>query len=155
MGDDELLARLVAVEAQLEIRDLEGRYSRTWDTADAVGWAGLFTDDGVFAIAAAGGEPAQRFEGRQALERMCRDYTAMITGLHLLHVPEVRVETDVAHSHIHFEFRSVRRDTPDATMQASVAGYYDTTYRRTPAGWRIAVRNEKAVTRHRAVFFDL
>lgn len=152
---DDARSRLAALEARLDIIDLEGRYSRTWDTGDAPGWAALFTQDGVFAIAPVGGDPAQRIEGHEALERMCRDYTAMVTGLHLLHLPEIQVDRDAASSRIHFEFRSVRRDAPDATQQASVAGYYETTYRKTAEGWRIAERREKAVSRQRIMFFDI
>ena len=148
-------ARLAALESRLELLDLEGRYSRTWDTADAVGWAGCFTEDGVFSLASVRGEPSRRFEGREALERMCRDFTAQVTGLHLLHLPELSLAGDEATSRIHFEFRSVRRDAPDATQQASVSGYYQTTYRRTAEGWRIHERHEKAVTRQRVVFFDV
>jgi ketosteroid isomerase-like protein len=152
---EELEKHLEALDSRLEILDLEGRYSRTWDTADAAGWAGLFTDDGAFEVAAVGREPRQRFEGREALEKMCRDFTAVISGLHLLHLPEITVDGERASSRIHFEFRSIRRDAPDLTQQTSVSGYYATTYRRTEAGWRIALREEKAVSRARAVFYDL
>ena len=160
--DADLAARIVALErrvevadSRFEILDLEGRYSRTWDIGAADDWADLFTDDGVFEIAAVGGEPSQRVEGRVALQKMCRDFTAVVSGLHLLHLPEISVHDGVANSRIHFEFRSVRRDAKDLTQQASVSGYYETTYRRMHAGWRIAYRREKAVSRQRAVFYDL
>lgn len=143
------------MDARFEILDVEGRYSRTWDTGDAPGWANLFTDDGVFEIVGVGGERGQRIEGQAALEQMCRDFTRVVTGLHLLHLPEILVSGATANSRIHFEFRSVRRDAADLTQQASVSGYYETTYQRTEAGWRIAHRREKAVHRQRAVFYDL
>jgi hypothetical protein len=152
---DELLARVEALEARLEILDLEGRYAYRWDTADPVGWADLFTEDGSFAMAPSGGEPGARFEGKEELERFCRDYTATVTGLHLMHLPALNVDGDRAVGHLHVEFRSVRRDTPNATQQASVSGYYDTTYRKTTDGWRIAERVEKPVTRQRTVYFDI
>lgn len=33
---------------RLAILDLEARSAKTWDLADAEGWADLFTPDGVF-----------------------------------------------------------------------------------------------------------
>jgi SnoaL-like domain len=152
---EELGQRLEALDARFEILDIEGRYSRTWDTGDAAGWAELFTDAGAFEIIGVGGEPEQRFEGRAALEQMCRNFTKTTTGLHLLHLPEIIANGDNARSRIHFEFRSVRRDAADLTQQANVAGYYDTIYERTDEGWRIAIRREKVVKRERVVFYDL
>jgi hypothetical protein len=161
-GDLEVAVRLAELErlvkvldARQEILDLEGRYSTTWDTGNAAEWANLFTDDGFFEIVGVGGDPGQRIEGRAALEQMCRDFTSVVTGLHLLHLPEITLSGDSASSRIHFEFRSVRRDAADLTQQASVSGYYETTYRWTVAGWRIATRREKAVHRQRAIFYDL
>jgi hypothetical protein len=147
--------RLKVMDARLEIFDLEGRYSRTWDLGNAADWANLFTDDGVFEVVGVGGEDTHRVVGRAALEQMCRDFTARITGLHLLHLPEMTLNGESASSRIHFEFRSIRRDAADLTQQANVSGYYDTTYQWTSAGWRIAYRREKAVNRQRAVFYDL
>lgn len=150
-----LAARLALTEARLDLYGLEGRYARTWDTGDAQGWADLFTDEGVFEMAAVGGDPGQRVEGRAALAAFCTEYTATVTGLHLLHLPEFSLEGNKATSRLHFEFRAVLRRAPDLTQQSSVAGYYDTTYVLYQAGWRIARRFEKAVTRQRAVFYDL
>jgi hypothetical protein len=158
MADDEIAAlteRLTLLESRLAILDLEGSYSRTWDVGDGVGWSGLFTEDGIFEVAAVGGKPAERIVGRASLEAMCRNFTAKVTGLHLLHLPELTVEADRASSRLHFEFRSVRRDTPDHTLQTSVSGYYDTTYRRESSGWRIALRHEVAVSRQRSAFYDI
>jgi hypothetical protein len=150
-----VLGRLELAEARLELYDLEGRYARTWDTADAEAWAALFTEDGVFEAAAVGGEPGRAIRGHDELEALCRHYTGSVTGLHLLHLPELTVDGDRATSRLHFDFRSVRRSSPDATGLAEVSGYYDTTYARGPSGWRILYRFEKAVARSRAVFFDL
>jgi len=150
-----LARRLEVAEARLAVYDLEGSYARAWDTADAAGWAALFTEDGLFETAAVGDEPGRAFRGRAELEGICRQYTGSVTGLHLLGLPQVTVDGDRATSRLHFGFRSVRRSSPDATGLAEVSGYYDTTYARGPSGWRIARRYEKAVTRSRAVFFEL
>jgi len=150
-----LAARLALTEARLDLYGLEGRYARTWDTGDAAGWADLFTDEGVFEMAATGGEPGRRVEGRTALAAFCAEYTGTVTGLHLLHLPEFTLEGNRATSRLHFEFRAVLRSAPDLTQQSSVAGYYDTTYVLYATGWRITHRFEKAVTRQRAVFYDL
>jgi hypothetical protein len=156
MADDEtggLIERVALLESRLAILDLEGSYSRTWDVA--AGWSELFTEDGVFVVAALGRKPEQRIVGRSSLEEMCRNFTAKITGLHLLHLPELTVEGDQASSRLHFEFRSVRRDIPDYSQETSMSGYYDTTYRREGNRWRIALRREVAVTLTRREFYDI
>jgi hypothetical protein len=158
MADDEtgaLIERIGLLESRLAIFDLEGSYSRTWDLGDAAGWSELFTEDGVFVVAAVGRKPEQRIVGRSSLEEMCRNFTAKITGLHLLHLPELTVERDEASSRLHFEFRSVRRDIPDYSQETSMSGYYDTSYRRETNGWRIALRREVAVTLTRSEFYDI
>src|SRR5947209_3027249 len=42
--------RVHALEARLDILQLEAVYARTWDTADAPRWAGVFTADGAFVL---------------------------------------------------------------------------------------------------------
>jgi ketosteroid isomerase-like protein len=158
MADDEtgaLIERIDLLESRLAILDLEGSYSRTWDVGDAAGWSELFTEDGVFVVAAVGRKPEQRIVGRSSLEEMCRNFTAKITGLHLLHLPELTVEADRASSRLHFEFRSVRRDIPNYSQDTSMSGYYDTTYRREDNRWRIALRREVAVAVTRSEFHDI
>jgi hypothetical protein len=150
-----LAARMVTAEARLDLYGLEGRYARTWDTGDAEGWAGLFTDEGVFELAAVGGDPGRRVEGREALTAFCRDYTALSPGLHLLHLPEFTLEGNRATSRLHFAFHGLNRSDPANTLQYFVAGYYDTSYVLYGTGWRIAERKEKAVTRRRAAFFEI
>ena len=86
------MTQLAALEAQLAILNLEGEYARTWDIGDAEGWASLFTEDGVFEMAAVGKRPLQRYEGRSALANFCRTINASYQGLHLMHVPSLSID---------------------------------------------------------------
>ena len=138
------------VAAHLAILNLEGEYARTWDTVDPEGWAGLFTREGVFEMLPVGNLPAGFYQGREALAEFCRRINASYRGLHLIHVPSIRVEGDSASGWIHFEFRSISGST-----QGSVAGIYQVDYRRTDEGWRIEHRIEQAVARSSDSFAEI
>ena len=147
----DLAERLRAVEDRLALLELEGAYARTWDAADAEGWAGLFTPDGVFEMAALGERPGARLEGHHRLREFCRDVNTQFQGLHTLHLPTLAVDGDRATGSLHFEFHS-GRSTPQAREVASVTGLYEVRYRRTDAGWRIEHRFERATSRSSHVF---
>ena len=138
------------VAAHLAILNLEGEYARTWDTVDPEGWAGLFTREGVFEMLPVGNLPAGFYQGREALAEFCRQINASYRGLHLIHVPSIRVEGDSARGWIHFEFRSISGST-----LGSVAGIYQVDYRRTEEGWRIEHRIEQAVARSSDSFSEI
>ncbi len=141
------------IEARLAILDLEARYARTWDTADAEGWAGVFTPDGAFVLTGHGGQETRRYEGTEALRAFCRDATSWISGLHFLHPPELTLDGDTAHGRVHFQFQGVARRDPDAINVRVVAGYYDVTYARTAAGWRMQERIEHGIFTHSSSAF--
>lgn len=63
--------RLVRAEAMLDIIALEARHARAWGSGDGNAWAGVFTKDGIFEIAAVGDRPALRVEGRDQLSAFC------------------------------------------------------------------------------------
>jgi len=130
------------IEAHLAILNLEGEYARTWDTGDAEGWAGLFTPDGAFEMAAAGEMAGARFEGHDALAEFCRRINESYEGLHLIHTPSLSIDESEAHGWIHFEFRA-----REAGELLHVCGVYRVCYRRTSEGWRIHERFEQAVQR--------
>jgi len=130
------------VETHLALLNLEGEYARTWDTGDAERWAGLFTTDGVFEMAAAGQTLAARFEGRDELASFCRTINESYAGLHLIHTPSLAIETLEARGWIHFEFRARQ-----GGELLHVCGVYRVLYRKTSEGWRIRHRYEQAVQR--------
>jgi ketosteroid isomerase-like protein len=146
--------RLTAIEAHIEISNLEGEYARTWDTGDAEGWAALFTEDGVFEMAGIGGSAATRIVGRRELADFCTRIGESFEGLHLLHVPSLTIEGDSATGWVHFEFRSLKR-TGGATELGIVAGVYQITYAKTEDGWRIRNRYERAVLRNTEAYFGV
>ncbi|MFP8877707.1 MAG: nuclear transport factor 2 family protein [Myxococcota bacterium] len=138
------------VAAHLAILNLEGEYARTWDSVDPEGWAGLFTPEGIFEMLPVGNTPGDFYQGREALADFCRRINASYRGLHLIHVPSIRVEGDSARGWIHFEFRSISGST-----LGSVAGIYQVDYRRTEEGWRIEHRIEQAVARSSDSFSEI
>jgi ketosteroid isomerase-like protein len=149
MSLEERVARL---EAMLELMTLEAEYARAWDTGDADGWAGVFTHDGVFELVGSAGRPTRTYEGQAALREFCQTVNAEWTGLHLMHVPQLMVDGDVARGRVHFEWTSVARGHAAHTVQGRTYGYYDILYRRTGEGWRMARRVEHGVGRAQTVF---
>ncbi len=144
--------RAARLEAVLEVMALEAEYARSWDTGDAAGWADVFTDDGVFELADPRGRPSRSYEGRAALQAFCEAISGEWSGLHLMHLPEVHVEGEVATGRVHFEWTSVARREPSHTVQGRTYGYYDVRYQRTEKGWRMARRVEHGVGRAQTVF---
>jgi hypothetical protein len=144
--------RVATLEAKLAIMTLEAEYARTWDTGDGAGWAGVFTVDGVFELVGAGDRPTRSYEGEAALKQFCETFNALWTGLHLMHAPEITVEGDRARGRVHFEWTAVSCHDPDHTAQVRVHGYYEITYRNTPAGWRMLRRVEHGVGRSESQF---
>ena len=130
------------LRAHLAILNLEGEYARTWDTVDPEGWAALFTQDGVFEMLPVGNTPGAFYQGRDALADFCQRINASYRGLHLIHVPSIRIEGLRAQGWIHFEFRSIRGST-----LGNVVGIYQVDYRMSDEGWRIEHRIEQAVAR--------
>jgi hypothetical protein len=133
---------LAALEARLAILNLEGEYARTWDIGDAEGWASLFTEQGVFEMAAVGKRPVERHAGRVALADFCRSINESYQGLHLMHVPSLSIDTSEARGWMHFEFRARRGDE-----LLYVAGIYKVLYHKGDEGWRMHHRFEQAVQR--------
>ena len=137
--------RLRAVEDRLEIIELEARYARTFDEHDGAGWSALFTADGIYQSRPVGDEPPVTFvQGTQALHDYCRD--APFQGIHLLHLPQLRIDGDAATARIHLEFHGAWTQDPGAPRLAMV-GFYDVAYRREEDRWLIARRVTTAFSR--------
>lgn len=144
--------RLYEVEARLAIQDLEGKYAAAWDTADADGWAALFTEDGVFEMAEVGDLPGVHLQGRQELAGFCSDINQRFQGLHLIHVPSIWLDGTTAHGRAHFRFEYLQQ-TDSAQQICTVTGVYTNVYVLAAQGWRIQHRHERAVLRQQAAFF--
>jgi len=137
--------RVATLEATVALMTLEAEYARSWDTADADGWADVFTPDGVFELVGTAERPTRCYEGRAALKEFCELFNGRWTGLHLMHLPQITVDGETARSRVHFEWTAVARTDPDRTIQRRVHGYYEVTYRNTAAGWRMLRRVEHGV----------
>jgi hypothetical protein len=68
---------------RFEIQDLYALYGHTMDAGDFAGWAGLFTEDGVWdRVEEPGGEPLFAVTGRRALIEFAReDYAGRGSGM--------------------------------------------------------------------------
>lgn len=150
-----LEAQVAEMAARLEINDLEAEYACTWDAADAEGWAAVFVDDGVFEMARVGDQPLASHQGTVALTEFCRQVSTFYRGLHFMHLPRLRVQGDVAYGRLHFEWIGLFNPSDQYSGRRRSVGYYDVTYRRGVAGWRIAHRLEKQVASDISEGYDL
>ena len=142
--DDTADAPADDIADRLAILQLEADYARTWDTRDAAGWAGLFTDDGAFELGGLGDDPSYRFAGRDRLLRFCEKVGGRQEGIHLLSAPSLAFDPDgvTARGWVHFQYHDRNHETH---AQRRVLGVYAVTYRRTAEGWRMAQRREQPV----------
>jgi hypothetical protein len=140
---EKLEKRVADLEATMAIIALEGRYARTWDTSDAPGWAGVFTQDGVFERVDVEGRPGHRKAGQAELAQFCREAQAGFGRLHMMHSYDIAVSGGTATGRISFECRRITLG--DYPRHGLITGFYDVEYRRTPDGWRISRRRERQV----------
>lgn len=134
-------SRLSRLEAVQEITKIEGSYCRTWDSGDGLGWASLYTDDGIFEIEAVGEDAGRVYTGRAELAEFCTSSRANFRGLHLNAIPEISAEDDSAQAYVHFHFRGVSRTGPP--RQIDNYGVYRVTYSRLSGQWLIKRRVER------------
>lgn len=148
----EVYARLRRTEDRLELLDLEGEYSRTYDAKQGERWAALFTEDGVYQGRQLPGMPEQNLvQGRENLARFCEKEP--LSGMHMMHAPQITLHGDEAVGRVHFQFEASAVDEHGRTHSRAVGGYYDTAYVRTAEGWRIRRRVTTYLeTNHRTVY---
>jgi hypothetical protein len=145
-----LEARLRAAEDRLAIIDLEGTYARTFDSHDGEAWSALFTDDGVYQGRIHPDTPEGSVpvvEGRPALAKFCTD--APFDGIHLLHLPEIRLDGDRATSRVHLQFMATFPVGDRFGYLSSLVGYYDVAYERVDGRWLIRHRITTTFSRTR------
>ena len=86
-----------------------------------------------------------RVTGHAQLRSFCEQIAREWSGLHYMHPPQLGIHGDEASSILFFEFRHVMRRDDGHVRQGNTGGHYHTRYVRTPAGWRMHSRVEKAV----------
>ncbi|NLT31065.1 MAG: nuclear transport factor 2 family protein [Propionibacterium sp.] len=131
-------ARLRDIEDRLELLNLEGAYSRTFDAKDGDAWSALFTPDGIYQSRTAPGETPKNFvRGTEELRAFCSN--AEFTGIHMMHAPEFTIDGDTATARVHLEFNGWYENAPGSTRLRMV-GHYDVAYERMDGAWRIKRR---------------
>lgn len=124
---------------QAEILALESWYGPTYDLGDAVAWADLFTQDGIYQSRDTRNGPAPNYiEGRENLERFCLEQPQ--GGIHSLQLPAITVDGSTAIGRISFQFELFKEDANGISHLRKSMGVYDVKYSRTVKGWRIARR---------------
>jgi uncharacterized protein (TIGR02246 family) len=130
---DDLVARIGALEDVERIKQLKARYFRLLDTKDWAAWAEVFTDDAVLDVPDAG----VTLTGRDTIvASVSRSLEGAIT-VHHGHLPEIEVDGDTATGvWAMFDLVEWSRDGAPAGIRGF--GHYHDEYRRTDVGWRIA-----------------
>jgi len=134
-----LAKRLESLEDRLDILQLEGAYSTTYDSGNGEAWSQLFTEDGIYQGRQLDGMPELNFvQGRKALSEFCT--TNKLSCIHYLNVPDIRLDGDSARGRVNFVFRGFEANDRHWTNITNAEGYYDVAYLRTREGWRIRRR---------------
>ncbi|WP_186629747.1 nuclear transport factor 2 family protein [Rhodococcus sp. BP22] len=137
--------RVEALEARLNIIELEATYARSFDEHDGERWSSLFTADGIYQSRPVGDEaPVTFVQGTTALNEYCSGVP--FEGIHMLHLPQLAIDGDRATARIHLDFHGSWRNSADAP-RLTMHGYYDVAYRRVDGHWRIAHRVTTAFSR--------
>lgn len=147
--------RLQVAEDRLAILELEGVYGYAYDSCQGELWASLFTEDGIYQGRQLPGMPQQNFiQGRDNLARFCEEQPS--SGMHLMHIPHIRLDGDEATSRIHLQVRAMGIDSHNRGHLRDIYGYYDVAYSRTPTGWKIKRRitTYMDITQHTAFGYE-
>ncbi|GAA1871723.1 hypothetical protein GCM10009836_60740 [Pseudonocardia ailaonensis] len=152
---ENLGTRVARLEAVADITRLEARYALAWDSTDAVGWADLFTPDGIFERVDVPGKDGHRKVGRDELEAFCRRHQEGFGRFHLMHGYDIDVAEDgaTATARVTFECRIVR--VGDHPQFSSATGFYDSAYAVEAGRWRIRHRKETLVLFGESTFFGI
>ncbi len=133
----DLETRIAKIEAVQDIQALKARYADACDNQyDPKRMREeIFTSDAVWHA-----DPFGTFEGIDAICEFFAGVSSQITwALHYMIAPEIEVDDDVENArgtwYIWMPFTGASDQGPRA---AWIAGRYDETYRREPAGWRIS-----------------
>jgi len=134
----------VSIEDKLAIHEVIARYSYTYDSNDADGFAQLFVEDGVFEIFVAGEtSPSVRLRSRKEIREWAaqrlQERRGRFTSRHYqsgilfdeLSSDSARTRTMVLVTH---------QGVTEAAPRPTDSGVYHDRWRRTPEGWRLVHR---------------
>ncbi|HUV44579.1 MAG TPA: nuclear transport factor 2 family protein [Dehalococcoidales bacterium] len=133
----------VSTEDMLAIQQQVARYSYTFDSGDAEGWANVFTEDGLWEFYAAGATtPATKLEGREQL----RDFCAQRLSERREGVTSYHHQSGLIFDELTADSASVRTmlvltiQVPTEAPRLYMTGVYQDQWVKTPQGWRIKYR---------------
>jgi hypothetical protein len=128
------------VDDRLALLELEGDYARRFDMRDGVGWANLFSEDGVYQGATIPGTPGATppIVGHANLAAGCDNMPGK--SIHMLNTPQISIDGDRGTGRVHFTFENIRVDEHDNSHMMRNVAYYHVEYVRTDEGWRIRNR---------------
>ena len=130
---DELEARIAALEAKDELRDLRFRYHEAINEGNAAAIVDLFTDDAAIDFGYLG-----RTRGREKIDRFFLALPDLLTFIkQFIHNHLVTLDgPDRATGVSYMEAKTISEGTA-----FFVSGRYDDVYVRTPDGWRFSAMN--------------
>ena len=137
-GDETLETRLRRLEDLEEIRQLLLEYARRLDAADFLGYAELFTADGVL------NAQLGRAEGREAIVALLQERLGTNPdrprkpAFHLVGNPDIRVDGDTATSTVLWAY--VTHDSEGFPMILQL-GHYRDTLARDDGAWKFRCRD--------------
>jgi len=135
----------MSTDDMLAIQQAVARYSYTFDSKDAEGWANIFTEDGVWESFTAGEtSPTERLESRDSIrEWAAKRHQEMPEEVHSYHhqsgimFDELTADSARTRSTLILTTQDVKEPSSARIILTGV--YYDQ-WRKTPEGWRIAHR---------------
>ena len=130
-------------EDMLAIQQEVARYSYTFDSGDAEGWANVFTEDGLWEYYTAGATtPATRLAGHAEL----RDFCAMRRSERREGVTSYHHQSGVIFDELTADTARVRTmlvltiQVAGEPARVFLTGVYEDQWVKTPQGWRIKYR---------------
>ena len=138
--------RQVAVEDELEMRNLLARYVHHADAGELDAFAALYTEDGTWtrentppASTGGSGLPAKTVRGHEAIKSMIE--AAIIRRFKRMfrhQMTDVLIEAGDGPDDARGRCRTLITDWREGPGKIAMIGHYSFRFRRTPQGWRVA-----------------
>jgi len=127
----------------LAIQQQVARYSYTFDSGDAEGWASVFTEDGLWEFYTSGATtPATKLEGHTQLRDFCAqrfgERQGGVTSYH--HQSGLIIDELTADSARGRTMVIITIQIPEEAPRLYLTGVYEDQWVKTPQGWRIKYR---------------
>lgn len=137
------------LEHRQAIAEQLGRYSLTFDSHDAYGWAGLFTDDGVFEVRVGGSsEPAFRAQGTEQLRAFAAGAPPLLHHITGLVFDEILPDSARTRATVLGTWASPEDGSPAVYTH----GTYEQRWSRISGAWRLAHQLFRSRGYHSAAF---